>query len=811
MFADIALPNAVRQVFTYAVREAMADRLATGMRVWVPLGRRKTIGLVVRLHANKPDFSCKYVAEVLDDSPLVSAELLALTEWVAQYYYAGWGEVLQAALPGGLNYQADRWVSAGTMLQQESPANRIGLNAKEQEVIDQLESSGEVTLVVAEETWGSAFIRSMLAKNMVTLLEHPRLKVRPLRAKGWTWDESSREAALRFVRNHTGKMHGWMQAAMALMELDPPLAQRELSESYGITPFMLSRMHKEGFVEPTTVEVIPDDALAALEHDPARIRTLNTEQRVAYEPVKMALEEGVFRSFLLYGVTGSGKTEVYIHALRDALALGKGGLILVPEIALTPQTVRRFYEIFGDNIAVLHSRLSDRERYEAWTALRKGDKRVAIGARSAVFAPVQDLGIIIMDEEHDASYKQDDPAPRYHAREVAIMRAAKLGIPVVLGSATPNMGSLNGVSRGKHILLRLEGRHEEARLPEVKVLDLRQYRHAMRGPLAVPLAMAITDALSRQEQVILLHNRRGFAAHQQCEACGHVPECPHCSVSLTYHRPNQALRCHYCGFTRRSMTACDHCGDRAVQNRGTGTQRIEEEIQTEFPSARILRMDRDTTSRKDSHARILNSFGRGEADILVGTQLVAKGLDFPNVTVVGVINADTELAFPSYRSSERMFQLLTQVAGRAGRAGKPGIVFLQTRLPEHPSLQFAAQHDFEGFARHEMQQRKDLRYPPFSRMLSVQFKSPDEIRVAEVAAFFTQLLTQVFRDTPILGPAPATIFKLYDDFRWEVLIKLDLTMPVAEIEYRLDKVFALFARSGPSGSSVVRINVNVDV
>jgi primosomal protein N' (replication factor Y) len=493
------------------------------------------------------------------------------------------------------------------------------------------------------------------------------------------------------------------------------------------------------------------------------------------------------------------------------LESGKGGLILVPEIALTPQTVRRFYEIFGDQIAVLHSRLNDRERYEAWKALRSGDKRIAIGARSAVFAPVQNLGVIIIDEEHDQSYKQEDPAPRYHAREVAIVRASKLQIPIVFGSATPSMITLNAVTRGKHTMLKLTGRHLDAVLPPVKVLDLRQYRNAMRGPVAVPLALAMEEAIGRGEQVILLHNRRGFASYQQCDDCGHIAECPNCSVSLTLHRTQHSLRCHYCGYSRRAQVNCDHCDSVNIDHKGTGTQRVEEELQEAFPKFRILRMDRDTTSGKDAHNKILSSFGKGEADILVGTQLVAKGLDFPNVTVVGVTNADTELAFPSYRSSERMFQLLTQVAGRAGRAEKKGQVFLQTRMPEHPSIVHASKHDFESFARYELSERAGLKYPPFSRLIQFQFKSPDGTKVAIVAEILTQIVQKVFAGQPVLGPAPAVIQRIYNDFRWESFLKLDPATGTRKMEFLLDRVFQLYDQHKPQGASAVRINVNVDV
>jgi primosomal protein N' (replication factor Y) len=801
MYAEIALPNAVRQVFTYAVKADIQDDIRVGMRVWVPFGNRKAIGMVVNLHNNKPDFKCKSVSQLLDADALLTDDLLRITEWVAQYYFTGWGEVLQAALPAGLNYVADRFISV---------KSRHATIAKELEICDEIQGMGEIKLDEAERRWGTGIIRKMIHTDILELTETPKLSLKPLTAKGFEWDADQKKRALSFVTNWTGKAYSWINTIPYLMEMVPPISQKELSSEHGISAFVLNRIEKEGFITPVEVSVA-HIAQPLLDYSPDRIRILNEEQVNAYEPIKKALHQSVYKSFLLYGITGSGKTEVYIHALKEALSLGKGGLVLVPEIALTPQTVRRFYEIFGDQIAVLHSRLNERERYDAWKSLRDGSKKIAIGARSAVFAPVLNLGIIIMDEEHDHSYKQEDPAPRYHAREVALVRASQLGIPVVLGSATPNMNTLHGVHRKKHTLLKLSGRHEEATLPEVKIIDLKQYKGAMRGPLAVSLHIAIEEALTRGEQVILLHNRRGFAAFQQCDACGHVTECPHCSVSLTYHKHNHSLRCHYCGFSRKAVSECEKCSEKSIEMKGTGTQRIEDELVEQFPNAKILRMDRDTTSRKDAHGKILNSFGRGEADILVGTQIVAKGLDFPNVTVVGVVNADTELAFPSYKSSERMFQLLTQVAGRAGRAEKKGVVYLQTRMPNHPSLKFASKHDYEGFANLEMEQRKELNYPPFSRLIQFQFKSSDTQKVSEVAEVFTSVASQLLKDQQVLGPAPATIYKLYDDFRWESFIKLDLAYGPKSIEKALARIFEVYEKVRPTGATSVRINVNVDV
>ncbi len=482
----------------------------------------------------------------------------------------------------------------------------------------------------------------------------------------------------------------------------------------------------------------------------------------------------------------------------------------MPEISLTPQTIKRFYLIFGDEIAVLHSRLSSRERYEAWHKLKNGEKKIAIGARSAVFAPVQNLGLIIVDEEHDSSYKQFNPAPRYHARETAVMRAYQKNAVVVMGSATPSMIALYGAARQKYTQLRLPARHADIPLPQVKVIDLRQYRSAMRGPLAVPLYEAVEQALDRDEQIILLYNRRGFASYLQCESCGHIAECPHCSVSLTYHKRKKQLRCHYCGYSKRAKSYCMECKENEMKPQGSGTQQVEEEIKTLFPDAGILRMDRDTTSGKNAHAEILNTFDRGEADILLGTQLVAKGLDFPNVTVVGVINADTELAFPSYRSGERMYQLLSQVAGRSGRADKEGVVFFQTWQPDHPAVESAKEHNHQQFARQELAMRKPLEYPPYSRMITFTFKSRDAQKVATIAHLFTKCLQKTANETIVTGPAPAAITKMSGRFIWECNAKIETDKGARHIEMVITRAFKLYKQNKPKGAGKVRINVNVD-
>lgn len=805
-YADIIFPTAVRQSFTYAIPNSLQDKIKKGIRVWVPFQRRKAIGLVVHIHSDEPDFNTRPIERLLEEEPVLSDELLKLTEWIHRFYYCSWGEVVQAALPAGLNFYSEKYLRA------TGNEGAAGLSKQEKEILEEIRSGDSYLLKEAQKRWSTKAIKKLESRKLVEVWEEAELKVAPATSKLWGWsEEGSSRKAEQIVENHKeeDKSYKWVRALELLVKLGLPQFQQNLYVHELLDSYTIGRIEKEGLISSEEVE--STNIGIQYSHEPEKLKTLNEEQQSAYQEIAGSIEGGSFSNYLLYGITGSGKTEVYIHALKKALEMGKGGLVLVPEIGLTPQIVRRFYQIFGDDIAVIHSRLSVRERYDAWRALQKGEKRIAIGARSAVFAPVQNLGLIVVDEEHDASYKQEDPAPRYHARDVAIMRATLNDAVVVMGSATPSMVSLYGARKGKSRMLSLTDRPLNARLPEVHILDLKQYRSAMQGPLAVPLFNRIEEALENGEQTILLYNRRGYASFLHCESCGHIPECPNCSVSLTYHKAKNQLRCHYCGYSLRNPSECSQCGERALEPTGSGTQQLEEELSRLFPEAGVLRMDFDTTSGRDSHARILASFADKEADMLVGTQIVGKGLDFPDVTVVGVINADTELAFPSFRAGERMYQLLSQVAGRSGRADREGVVFFQSWQPEHPALQAAKTHDFKAFARRELSFRKSLRYPPYSRILQFVFKGKQEQLVQRVAEqFISALVDQIGGFDSVLGPSPAAISKMQQYYRWEASLKIDPSNGASAIERLLDETFNRYEERKPKGASSVRINVNVD-
>src|SRR6056297_1293932 len=802
IYADIAFPTAVRQVFTYETRD---ESIKPGMRVWVPLRNEFAIGMVVRVHSENPEFETRPIERILDTEPIMNETVLKLTEWIHRFYFCSWGEAVQAALPVGLNFSSEKRLRVRKGFKGE-------ITEEELAILEEIKEKS-ITLKNAEKRWrdgkGKSFFKKALKQGWISIWEEPKQKVDFKKIKHWRIKDGIKPDSVLEELTEKERETKWVQAFEELTTLELPLPNSELQEVDELfTTYSLNRIEEEGWIESVDLPVKGDEIYKG-EFEPDQLNELMGEQEGAFEQIREALDSKSFKSFLLFGVTGSGKTEVYIHALKHALDQGRGGLVLVPEIALTPQTVKRFYQIFGDQIAVLHSRLNEREKYEAWQSLKSGEKLIAIGPRSAVFAPVENLGLIVVDEEHDNSYKQQNPAPRYHARDVAIMRAHMEGAVTILGSATPGMVSVQAVKEEKHTLLHLPMR-PTGTMPEVIILNMKEYKSAMRGPLTVELYEETQKALDRKEQVIFLYNRRGFASFMQCEDCGHIPESPESSTSLTYHKRKNILLDHYSGYSRRADTRCELCGSSDLKTKGSGTQQVEEQVQEIFPDARLLRMDMDTTSGKHGHQKIYDQFLSGGADILIGTQIVAKGLDFPNVTVVGVINADTELAFPSFRAGERMFQLLSQVAGRAGRAEKPGVVYVQTWKPEHPAIKHARTHDFKAFARQELANREMLIFPPFSRMIVFHFKSPSWSKVQMVADRFCDGMRMVTGENVVMGPSPSVIEWMNGQYQWEANIKLKRSHNAFAVEKILDSIFEKYDSIKPKGASAVRINVDVD-
>lgn len=808
-YADIVFSTAVRQLFTYQVSANLESEIKIGVRVWVPLRNYYAIGVVVNLHENPPEFETRPIRKVLDKVSIIEGELLSLTKWIHQFYFSSWGEVIQAALPAGLNFVSRKYLKPKA----ESGFGSLSGSKEEDEVVNEVLAHSAFTLDEANKRWKGTklnkTLNQLIKKGVLEIWEEPDLKVSSKKEREWNWEENkSSKEAQQFISGIEGNLNKWQSALKQLIDANLPRRQSSLKQIEEFNSHTKKKLQDAGWITFKEVEALSVEP--NLDFDPNSIKALNRKQEGVFVEISKSLEKRVFANFLLYGITGSGKTEVYIHALKQVLDSGKGGIVLVPEIALTPQTVSRFYKIFGDKIAVLHSRMTNRERLLAWNDLKKGNKTIAIGPRSAVFAPVQNLGIIILDEEHDASYKQMDPAPRYHARETAIMRASMNNAVVIMGSATPSMQALQMTRNDKCVLLELNERHADATLPEIKILDLKEYKSAMRGELAVPLYNAIEEALLNREQVILLYNRRGFSSYLQCETCGNIPQSPECSVSLTYHKRRNMLMCHYSGYSRRADTQCEICGSSEMVEQGSGTQKIEENLENLFPQAKILRFDKDSTGRKGAHERILNTFGSGEADILIGTQLVAKGLDFPNVTVVGVVDADTEQAFPSFQSTERMYQLLSQVSGRSGRGTKQGKVFIQTKQSENSAIQFAKEHDHKGFSKEEMGFREPLNYPPFSRLVKFVLKGREEEEVGKSAHTLRKVIEWILPESEILGPSPAAIGWMNRNFFWEVTLKIETEKGANYIEALLEKVMDVYDRESSISISKVRININVD-
>ena len=810
--AHVVPLTAVAGVYTYRVPAEMEEEAVPGARVLVPFGRRQITGVVAERVEGSTD-GLKPLHDVLDARPALTPELLGLTRWVAGYTLCAWGEAVKAALPSGTEVESRRVARA------LAPPGAWD------------EKRGRAILRALHERNGEGMPVSAIA-DVLKRKSVPQNLLRRMEAAGvLAVEHEVQDAAVgaktaRHLRLGDGadeaEVRGSKQRALLdwLAEAGDVVLQADALAATGASSSTVKSLEGKGLLESFDAEVERRaDGMDAEPVAPAAPLALHPAQTAALDAVTDAIGAARAETFLLHGVTGSGKTEVYLRALRAALDLGKSAIVLVPEIALTPQTVRRFRSHFGDRVAVLHSRMSPGERLDAWTRIRDGVYPIVIGPRSAVFAPVQNLGLVVVDEEHEASYKQFDPAPRYHARDVAVMRAHRAGAVCVLGSATPSMESVANANAGKYTRLEMPERvpvrgpdgttHAPAPLPPVRLVDLTRERQVRRlkGALSHDLRLAIESRLEKGEQTILLQNRRGYAPVITCDDCGWTPTCRDCAVSLTVHKTTRNVRCHYCGWAERQPRHCPECGSDALALLGSGTQRVEEEIAEVFPSARVLRMDLDTTSRKGAHRRILDAFGRGDADVLLGTQMVAKGLDFPRVTLVGVVDADTGMLLPDFRAAERTFQLLAQVAGRAGRHELEGEVILQTRNPEHPALQFALRHDFHGFALGELAERLALGWPPHGRIIGVEVKGPEVGSTGALAERWGAALRAEARKVQgveVLGPVPALVGRVKRWWRMHLLLRGPRTLPAS--------VLAAMVRTAEGRvKTPARHRVNLDV
>ena len=712
MIVDVALPLPLFHTFAYSVADGDAGRAQVGMRAVVPFRSKKLLGVILGPGEPRPGVTIKPVHDLPDTAPVIAESLISLAQWMSAYYVVPIGVVLRTILPVALTGAAD-----------PTPARKT-------------------RRVLA------------LAGDLESLIERDRVFARA----------PQQRALYEFVESLGGRA-----------PVDAVHRQLHVSDS------VIAAVVKRGYLAVET-ETLSRDPFAARRGEAAAKHRPTPAQQQAIDTLAAAPPGHVT---LLHGITGSGKTLVYLELLKKIVhERGQTAIVLVPEIALTPQAVDRFRAVFGDDVAVLHSALSDGERYDAWLALQRGERRIAVGARSAIFAPLQKLGAIIVDEEHETTYKQGE-APRYHARELAMVRARAEGAIVVLGSATPSLESWKNAADGKYTLIKLPDRVGGGRLPKVDVVDRRVVlKQTADGPPLDPFHMVIGEEmeaslaarLEKKEQSILLLNRRGYASFIQCNACGFVAVCPNCSISLTYHRTPERLVCHYCLHEEALHQRCPRCAGTIIRQKGLGTQQVERLLSERYPSARIARMDVDTTSGKWAHTEILDRVAAGDVDILLGTQMIAKGLDFPNVTFVGVVDADVGINLPDFRASERCFQLISQVAGRAGRGPKGGEVLIQTRVPNHHAVRCAVTHDYGRFVSEEMTGRMAPVYPPFVRLANVVFSGTTEPTVAKLAESGSEWIRALIArrklvGLTVIGPAPCPIERIKNRWRWHVLVK----------------------------------------
>ena len=789
---DIALPVPLDRTFTYLVPPHLQSQAVPGSRALVPFGKKFLTGVIVGLPQTTAVRSLKQIRDILDTRPAFSAEMLKLTRWAAEYYLAPWGEVLRAATPQGLGQESKKTVrlTAGDI---SAALEETKSSAKKQhQILLALKEKSPDTAQHLQAKTKTAGIHSILSGmerqgwiKVEEQVEKARVKTKIQLVAQRTKD--AEETIIGLERKLSFKQQHLFDS---IPKDGTRIAAKDVVKKTQTTLSTLKSLSFKNLISLSQEETIRSTEYEDIEPPPDII--LNEHQREALNSIREALDRSTYKTFLLHGITGSGKTQVYIEGIKITLAAGKTAIVLVPEISLTPQAVRRFRAHFGESVTVMHSQMSVGERYDAWRLAHEGRAKIVIGPRSAIFAPLASLGLIVVDEEHESSYKQHDATPRYNARDLAIVRAVNANAVVILGSATPSAESYHNAIAGKYHLLSLPGRIDSAQLPRIDIVDMRTEwkkvyekvreevkekgtafpKHLPRTSLSQLLKEKISDRLQKREGTILLQNRRGFSHVVECFECGHVERCDNCDVTMTYHLTKKHLRCHYCGTVRKPLLKCPQCGGIDFSYQAFGTQQVHEELREVFPGASVLRMDLDTMGSRGAHDRMLQQFGRGDADILLGTQMVAKGLDFPRVTLVGVISADTQMLLPDFRSSERTFQLLTQVAGRAGRSTLAGEVVVQTLQPEHYSLKYVLTHDFRGFYKEELAYRKELDYPPFSRIVLVEFRGKNENAVLSRSRKFSEIVRTSQNDAFIvLGPADAAIPKIKTYYRKLVVIK----------------------------------------
>jgi primosomal protein N' (replication factor Y) (superfamily II helicase) len=786
-YADIILPLAVPQYYTYSIPDHLQDNIKIGSRVTVSLAERHIYtGIVRRMHPAKPDgYTIKPVLDLLDIRPLITEQQLLFWEWMADYYMCTVGEVYRAAVPTGLKLESETCVFS------ISPDEPVNLSSAEDAVIDLLESSPGISIRKIEHSTGKKsilpVIKSLLDKGVVTIEENLRAKYKP-RTRDFVilHENLSSEAALSDALDKLEKrspkqvqlIHQLIQSGNYTAE-NPgsfiPVPKELLMNSSGASPASLKALAEKGLVRIISKEVsrLSDKLLPQ-----RKPYALSESQTKAYLQIQEEFKQK--NVTLLHGITSSGKTEIYIHLIDRCIKMGKQVLYLLPEIALTAQIINRLQSVFGDRVGIYHSRFSDAERVEVYQNLcgmhktGKSPYQVILGVRSSVFLPFRDLGLIIIDEEHENTYKQFDPAPRYNARDAAVVLAGMHDAKVLMGTATPSYETYMNTLNGRYGLVELFDRYLDIRLPEIRITNVRDARRKkqMFGNISPVLTSSISETLQNKEQVILFQNRRGFSPYILCNDCGWIPMCKHCDVSLTYHKKSNSLRCHYCGYHIPNPSACGSCAGHNLQTRGFGTEKVEDEIAILFPEARLARMDLDTTRSRNSYERIIEDFENRKIDILIGTQMISKGLDFDHVRVVGILDADSMLNFPDFRSFERSFQLMSQVSGRAGRKGSRGTVIIQTADPRHPVIEAILKDDYKGFLHQQFQERLAFRYPPYFRLVKLTLRHKNLSLVSRASEILARELRKILGER-VVGPEFPLIARLFTFHQKCIIIKIE--------------------------------------
>ncbi len=781
LFCDVVLPLPLPQFFTYKIPAHLVDSISTGMRVIVPFGQRKFVTGVVRsIQKNAPtNYQTKELIDVLDVQPTMNSYQFSFMDWMAEYYLCTPGEVLQAALPSGFKLSSESMIQLNPLFREAD----FDLTEKEQRIIQELRSRTLNYKDIAKLIDNSSvqvIVKSLIQKQAILLFEEVKEKYTPKIVTRIRLNNSyTSNQALSVLVTDLEKKTKQQEVIMRYLQ-EVPVIQNPGSNINGLeksffTSSEISTSSLQTLIKNRIFEEF-DEIVPRLSFRADEKKTtveLSSEQHAAKEFILQQFETK--DSVLLHGITGSGKTEIYIDLIKRSIENGSQALLLLPEIALTTQIVDRLEEYFGDRMGVYHSRFSDNERVEVWKGLQEGRYDFIVGVRSAVFLPFTHLGLLIIDEEHEASYKQQDPAPRYNGKDSALMLARIHSAKTLLGSATPSIESRDAALKNRWGYVILLNRYGNVALPEIKLADLRIERKnkTIQQGFSLQLLNAIRETLANKKQVIIFQNRRGYAPMLECEDCGNIPMCNSCSVSLTYHQFSHELRCHYCGFTRKAPQKCDSCSSHRLKTIGSGTERLEDELQLLLPDAKIRRMDLDTTRKKNSFAELITAFSQREIDILIGTQMVTKGLDFAHVELVGVYDADRMLYFPDFRAIERTYQMIVQVSGRAGRKSGEGKVIIQTAQPEHPVFAFIQRNDYDNFFTREIYERETFFYPPFARLIHISVLHMDKKEAMKSAQALSNKLKEAIGGKRLLGPQASSIERLRNYYHFELFIKLE--------------------------------------